>query len=338
MSSEYSPLTLISKYRNQMMGLAIVGVMLGHWFSIPQTPADNLFLKLISIIPALVSPQGFLFLSGFGIYYSLSKDNDTLSFYKRRFHRVFLPYVLITLPYFLFRFFFEGVGIWRFLGYVTTLAYWTEGNFCGMWYVAVSIALYLVCPLIYKLFFSRKSFAQATICLVLTLSLVVGFNHLLFTFAHDAYEMHRYGLEGYFLFFIGLYCGYLSRAEVKKRIIGILLIASMLTLAFLLKCYNPEYKYLTGAALRLVVTIPLVSLVFALLDKVKVGQPIMQAAGWLGKYTLELYIIHLITYCFLSSEVFNFGLSDELYISTSIVVALVICAPVQNLIKRLTRQ
>lgn len=338
MITDYSPLTLISKYRNPLMGLAIFGVMLGHWFSISQTQADNLFLKAIGIIPALISTQGFLFISGYGIYYSFSKNSEVIPFYKRRFYRMLLPYMLITFPYFLFRLMFEGVGIWRFLGYVTTLAYWTEGNFCGMWYVSVSVVLYLLCPLIYTLFFSRKSFVQATMCLLIMLCLAVGFNHLLYTSAYDVYERYYNGLERYFMFFIGLYCGYLSRAEKRQSQIGAVLIILMLPLAYLLKWHSPEYDYLTAAARRLVVTMPLVTVIFALLDKFRVGQPIMQVAAWLGKYSFELYIIHLITYCFLSSEVFSFGLSNRAYISIAIVVALLICAPVHKFVSILTRQ
>lgn len=338
MISDYSPLTLISKYRNAVMGLAIIGVMLGHWFSISQTPVDNLFLKVISIIPALVSTQGFLFISGYGIYYSFSKNNDTVLFYKRRFMRMILPFMIMSLPYFLFRLCFEGISIWQFFGYLTTLAYWTEGNYCGMWYVAVSVVLYLLCPLLYPLFFCRKSFAQATSCLMVLLLFSVSFNHFLYANANDYYQLFFNGLERYFMFFIGIYCGYLSRAEIWQKRIGICLVAALLPLAYILTCYSPEYDYLTAAARRLVITMPLVSVLFALLDKTKMGQPALKVANWLGAYTFELYILHLLFYCFLASEAVGFGLSAGMNISISIVVALLVCAPVQKFVKYVTHQ
>lgn len=340
MISDYSPLILVSKYRNAVMGLAIVGVMLGHWFSISQTAVDNIFLKLISVIPTLVSTQGFLFISGYGIYYSFSKNSDTLMFYKRRFHRMILPFMLMAMPYFLFRLCFEGISVWQFLGYLTTLAYWTEGNYSGMWYVAVSTVLYLLCPVLYSLFFCRKSFVQATAVLVVLLVVAVGVNHLLYTEVNDYYQLYFNGLERYFMFFIGIYCGYLShmKKEDKKKTIGLYLVVAMLPLAYLLAWYSLEYDYLTAAARRLVITIPIVSVLFALIDKTKAGQPIMKAANWLGAYTFELYILHLLIYCFLSSEVFNFGLSDRMYISIAIVIALLVCKPVQMLVKLITRQ
>lgn len=336
--TDYSPLILVSKYRNAIMGLAIVGVMLGHWFAISQTAADNIFLKLISVIPALVSTQGFLFISGYGIYYSFSKNSDTVSFYKRRFHRMILPFMLMALPYFLFRLCFEGISVWQFLGYLTTLAYWTEGNYCGMWYVAVSAVLYLLCPVLYPLFFCRKSFVQATAVLMVLLVMAVGVNHLLYADANDYYQLYFNGLERYFMFFIGIYCGYLSRAINSQKNIGIAIIAAMLPIAYLLTWYSPEYDYLTAAARRLVITMPLVSILFALMDKNKTGKLFLKTANWLGTYTFELYILHLLIYCFLSSEVFSFGYSDRVYISVAIVIALLICKPVQKGVKYITRQ
>lgn len=333
MTSDYSPLILISKYRNAVMGLAIVDVMLGHWFGISQTSADNILLRLISIIPALVSTQGFLFMSGYGMYYSLSRNGDTLSFYKRRLDRMILPFVLMALPYFLFRLCFEGISVWQFLGYVTSVAYWTEGNYCGMWYVAVSVVLYLLCPVLYPLFFWRKSFVRATSVLVVLLAVAVGLNHYLYACANDYYQLFVNGIERYYMFFVGMYCGYLSREETKTRTIGLCLVVAMLPLAYLLAWYSSEYDYLTAAARRLVITMPLVSVLFALIDRTKVGVPLMKAANWLGAYTLELYILHLLIYCFLSSEVFSFGLSDRAYISIAIGVALIVCKPVQSVVK-----
>lgn len=338
MISEYSPLTLISKYRNAVMGLAIIGVMLGHWFAISNTPADNLFLKIVSIIPALVSTQGFLFISGYGIYYSFSKNNAIMPFYQRRFNRMILPFMLMGLPYFLFRLCFEGISIWQFFGYLTTLAYWTEGNYCGMWYVAVSTVLYIICPFIYKLFFYRNSFIHTTTCMITLLIIAVFTNHILFTYSNANYELYFNGLERYYMFFIGMYCGYLSRTINIHKNIGLGFIVMMLPIAYVLTWYSSEYEYLTAAARRLVITMPLASICFALIDKAKYGQPIMDIANWLGKYTFELYILHLLIYCLLSSEVFGFGLSDRTYISIAIILALLFCLPVQKSIKFITRQ
>ena len=80
---------LISKYREELMGYAIFGVLVSHllmWLDI-KIPGVNMVLRLIYT-------QGFLFLSGFGLYYSLSKSSEILPFYKRRVKRLYIPFVL----------------------------------------------------------------------------------------------------------------------------------------------------------------------------------------------------------------------------------------------------
>lgn len=337
MTNEYSPLTLISKYRNAVMGVAIIGVMIGHWFSLSQTPTDSILLKLIGILPALVSTQGFLLISGYGIYYSFSKNSDSIAFYKRRFYRMMVPFMLMALPYFLFRLCFEGISVWQFLGYLTTFSYWLEGNYCGMWYVAASVVLYAVSPLLYRLYFRRQSFVYTSLCMLTLLVLAVTANHLLVRFAPDIYQLYFNSLERYFMFFIGLYCGYLSCAGEKERRIGIGLVAVLLPMAYVLTWISPEYAYLTAAARRLVITIPLVSLFFALVDKVRGAQPVMRVFNWLGQYTFELYILHLLIYCLLSSEVLALPWSKTVCISVAIALAFVLCAPVQKGIQYIIR-
>lgn len=337
MISDYSPLTLISRYRNAVMGIAIIGVMLGHWFGLSQTPVDSALLKLINIIPALVSTQGFLFISGYGIYYSFSKNKDSIAFYKRRFYRMMVPFILMAFPYFVFRLCFEGISVWQFLGYLTTISYWFEGNYCGMWYVAVSVVLYAISPLVYQCFFYRDSFVHTTLCMLILLALTVIGNHLLFTFAPEHYQLYYHGLERYFMFFLGIYCGFLSRQQGKEKTVGLCIMIALLPIAYLLAHFSLEYSYLTAATRRLVITIPLVSFFFALVDKVRWGQPIMHIFNWFGQYTFELYILHLLTYCFLTSEVLALPWTNMVCITIAIAIAIAFCAPIHKGIQYLIR-
>ncbi len=139
------------------------------------------------------------------------------------------------------------------------------------------------------------------------------------------------------MFFIGIYCGYLSRRQSKERMIGLTLMAALLPIAYLLTHFSPEYGYLTAATRRLVITIPLVSLFFALVDKVRFGQPIMRVFNWLGQYTFELYILHLLIYCFLTSEVLALPWSKTMCITIAIAIALLLCVPVQKGIQFIIR-
>lgn len=71
----------ISKYRAELMGLAILGVMWGHLMN--DTYQPSIFAQLAR----LVHTPGFLFLSGFGLYYSFSNNSDVHLFFKKRIAR-----------------------------------------------------------------------------------------------------------------------------------------------------------------------------------------------------------------------------------------------------------
>ena len=84
----------ISKYRSELMGLAILGVMCGHYMN--HTYQNNLLFSIARIIHT----PGFLFLSGFGLYYSFVNNSNLGSFYLKRLKRLYLPFLLISTLFF----------------------------------------------------------------------------------------------------------------------------------------------------------------------------------------------------------------------------------------------
>ena len=70
--SNVSPIYLLSKYRNMLMGIAIFEVMLGHVVSWLEISYPNAILGfVIARMYYTVHTPGFLLLSGLGLYYSL---------------------------------------------------------------------------------------------------------------------------------------------------------------------------------------------------------------------------------------------------------------------------
>lgn len=87
----------------------------------------------------------FAFLSGIGLWHSLDNNNDILNFYKKRIHRVIIPYLLIVIPFCLFLDIYEQKDVLLFLQDVTCISYWIKGR--GAWYIAWLIPVYAVYPL-----------------------------------------------------------------------------------------------------------------------------------------------------------------------------------------------
>lgn len=131
----------ISKYRAELMGFAILGVLVGHAISF-----SGCDMPVLDSIAHGIHTPGFLFLSGFGLYYSLTKDSSALEFYKRRFWRFYFPFVLMVFPFLLRPILTGNFDIWNFISQITTLNFWLYGNNNGMWYIAVSAVLYIITP------------------------------------------------------------------------------------------------------------------------------------------------------------------------------------------------
>ena len=145
-----SNLGLLSKYRTELMGVATLLIILCHM------PAHGVVMP--SPLSTVLSHGGagcdiFLFLSGLGMYRSLSRLKTSggriLSWYKRRFARVLVPYLMICIPCFVYYAIVDNWPLTTLLLRLGTLSYWTEG--WGLWYVALTLILYLLTPVIDKI-------------------------------------------------------------------------------------------------------------------------------------------------------------------------------------------
>ena len=136
---------LISKFRTELMGYAMVGVLVGHILAFGQIPTNG-GVVIVKWLSYLIHTMGFLFLSGFGVYYSLSNNRNVKDFYKRRFYRFMLPFLIVAIPYFLVVTVSNRGSVLDYLGKISTISFWIKGNYHGMWYIAISLALYIICP------------------------------------------------------------------------------------------------------------------------------------------------------------------------------------------------
>lgn len=141
---------MLSTYRNLLMGLAAIGVFVMH-FIVQGVLAFPSPIKKIETVLLLWGSSGvdvFCLLSGFGLFYSLEKNLKLSQYYKKRVIRVYVPFLLITIPGYLF---FLKISIKKCLIKWTTLYLWVSGN-DGTWFVSFIIVMYLLSPIIYKFY------------------------------------------------------------------------------------------------------------------------------------------------------------------------------------------
>ena len=128
-------ITNVSKARSMLMGLAMIAILLFHQEFIKGNPILDFFNHF-----GHWGVQIFLFVSGFGIYYALTKSCECIPFYWRRIIRI-MPAVIVggILSCILA----QESSLFQNLLMLSGLS---------LWYIRTILILYLISPCLYVLF------------------------------------------------------------------------------------------------------------------------------------------------------------------------------------------
>lgn len=323
-------LSLISEYRTELMGYGILFVMLSHalasWMQIPVAGS------IVGKMTTLVHTQGFFFLSGFGLYYSFAKNKDISQFYYRRLLRMYIPFLLMSFPIYMTIFILKGSPFIDYVLVQSALGYYILGK-GAMWYISATLFLYAVFPLIFHLLFNKNN---STVNLIICLALWLCIALLLYCFHIEYYHQIDRLIAKFPMFIVGIYVGCMAKqgGDISiKVMIGLFLLMCALILA---NQYNIDFVmyYKDVAALLGMMCIA------AILKKTNGGGAIGITLKWLGKYSLELYIYHMLLKGLLENIVIVLGYDMNLTIQRiivpiAVIVSIVICQPVHRGIDRL---
>lgn len=289
-------LSLINKYRKIIMGFAILWVMFLHCYA-------DLMEELHVPVIAFIFAQGnlgvelFLFLSGIGLYYSMSKDSAPLPFYWRRIKRVVLPWLIMSCPYWVLKtLIVDHEGIGAFLLNLTGLSFWMDG-ITTVWYVAFILTMYFIYPLIFNIQSKKSSYL-----LVLT-GAVFAVNLLMLLFCPDYYAKTEIAFTRIPIFLLGSYTGEILKKKSwdKTKQTGFLLYTAVMLSFYILGVlsYNYGLKLLPGDFDKMIlrfggqsVTFLLIAGICLLSEKLPCV-PIQKAFSFLGEITLEAYLLHV---------------------------------------------
>ena len=281
--------SIISKYRSELMGYAIIGVLIGHIIVFGEIHESGL-ISVISWLSLLIHTKGFLFLSGFGVFYSMNKDSNAWHFYIRRFYKFLLPFLVVAMPYFLVVTLANDGNFMYYLGKITTIDFWIFGNYHGMWYVAVLLVLYIITPPIYYWLIVDYKFLWVK---VLFLLLIVFSINELISFSNPEYwSLVKIGLSQIPCFFIGILFAYLSINISDRHLFCVVLL-----LLVILYIISIIWDVVPGDYCSPLIWIPCFILLFSLFfmwtDSASCLRWINYLYRWFGKYTFELYILHI---------------------------------------------
>lgn len=183
---------LISRYRGQLYGLAILWVVFYHgllsgWLVVDPgsgmlTAGLNQWIRIGDI-----GVDVFLLLSGMSLYFAMAKKPTLGHFMYRRLIRLYLPYVLICVWFFAWDYLVTRRAPLAFGVNMTMTGLWVFGQLRvrGTWYVGGILACYFLYPYIHAFVFSgRRRHSALVRCLVL-----MAVAYLL------AWALHKYNLD-----------------------------------------------------------------------------------------------------------------------------------------------
>ena len=274
---------VISINRDTIYGLSILWIMLFH--------STFLFSKPWMLPLARIKNIGncgvdiFLFVSGICLFFSFSKGGSLKDFYLRRLRRVYLPTLLVTIPWFGFLAPYKQPDFLTFLLNATGLSLFVSGNHI-IWFVVAILCFYAIYPLLYRAF-------EKTNHAIWPLLLMLGLSFLLNFAIRSLFPKFWEGDEILFrrvpIFLIGAYCG---RFVYEKRTLPITHIQVIAITVLVTLVYFGIYKYWRPHSFQryaYIVMAPCFTAFFGILGQVA---PIRRVASWFAPITLELYLTH----------------------------------------------
>ena len=278
----------IFKYRSIWMGIAIIWVFIYHMLANVNIPVVS---DIINI--GYAGCDIFFFASGIGIYYSLDKNDDLFSYFKKRIIRL-MPLYWLTMVFWLpFRFCIGQMTVPAAIGSVFGIQYFIDWNYDYNWYIPVALLCYTIAPFIKKLLDRLQHTAAKLIILLIIICM---------SFAWSSDVMMMIGMTRLPVFALGMMFAQQGRRDktlsVTSRIIWFILIPVGLGTIYYANTFMGWNGWKSGLLwLPMLIAAPglciLISLIAGKLDGSGVGRKINRVFATVGNHSLEIYFAHV---------------------------------------------
>lgn len=289
-------LGLLSKYRDELFGLATISIIIYH-FVMDYRGSDlydaagmtaKLFANGYYHTIGSIGVEVFLLLSGMGLFFAFSKDEKIGPFYKKRFLRIIPTYCLVGIAYYVVRdIVIKGNGIGAVIKHFTFYSFLTDGD-VAMWFIFAILVFYLAYPLIYHVFKEKRH----NVGMFLIVLIIVGLGLvLLHEFAYKFYDDTNIMTLRIVVFIIGCYLG---QSIKEQRPVSMPIVGTFIIVTFILKVIV-EYIDL-GAFLwrhyNAIYCVGLVAFLCVLLKWMENMKVLRKFLCICGTLSLELYMTH----------------------------------------------
>ncbi len=281
----------ISKYRSELMGFAIIIVMLFH---VPLSRLDPFFgLRRMGNLGVDI----FFFLSGIGLWYSWAKQQDWRRFYLNRALRIYPAWLIVAGYFYISR--FHGTTTASYVDLagdiIVNWDFWLHDELT-FWYVPATMMLYLFAPPYMELV-RRHPIYRWIVVLPLMWCIIVQY----VAPVHQAVGHIEIFWSRVPIFFLGINFAEAVRQkrEIDKQawwmIIGLFAL-SLWACIWLEQMRHGRFPLYTERMLYIVLaitTILIMSKVFDWLCGSKAGTYVNKWFAWVGGISLEIYLVHV---------------------------------------------
>jgi peptidoglycan/LPS O-acetylase OafA/YrhL len=301
---------MLSKYRTELMGVAMLWVMFFHASDLDMGHEALEWIRAAGFGGVDI----FILLSAMGLALSLSKKEVEYSaFMARRAERILPAYYTVVIPYTVFLIIYKGVAKSALIWNTTLLYYWMRSSGAFNWYVAGIMTFYAVTPFCFrKLRDARnreKLVGIGVLCSFLLCQLFVreGYWYIV----DVAYRVP--------VFFLGLLLGFyvLENRRLGKKDVLFWLVWLGLGVLYLMGrgLGVPEDVWMFPLChLFLFTTVPMCFGLGFLFEKLPLGW-LRKFLRLVGENSLEIYLLNVSVFCetALWRKILVFGPTNRLY-------------------------
>ena len=324
--------SVLSTYRTELMGAAILWVMLFHSFDL------DMGLPLLEWVRAagFGGVDIFILLSSMGLVMSLSRREQSYSaFMARRAARVLPAYYLVMIPYTIFLILAKGAPLSALIWNASLLYYWMRNAGAFNWYVAGSMSFYAVTPFCFRRL-KRSRRREVLTAAGIALGLVIGRVLMI-----DGYW---YAMDLVFripIFFLGLLLGFYVLEDRRLGTKDILFWCVWLGLGIAYLLYigkGPYADYHPLCYLFLFTTVPMCFVLCWCFERLPLGW-VWRFFRLLGQHSLEIYLLNvsLFSEVELLRRFVSFGPSNRLYFLLSYAANIVLALLLHRIVEYLRR-
>ncbi len=296
----------ISRYRGELMGFAIIIVMLFH----VSTPRTDAFYGLRRM--GNMGVDIFFFLSGIGLWYSWIKRQAWKRFYVNRALRIYPAWLVIAGYFYISRFNpvkpsyplpFGGVGDASVNSYIDLFGdvmcnwdFWLHDELT-FWYVPATMMLYLFAPPYMELL-RRHSVYRWLVVLPIMWCIIVQY----VTPVHQAVGHIEIFWSRVPIFFLGINCAEMVRKKtvVDKQawwMVVCFFAVSLWACVWLEQMRHGRFPLYVERMLYIVLAITTVLMMTEAFDRMKnltfCRFSINRIFAWVGAISLEIYLVHV---------------------------------------------